>query len=228
MSDKDNLSDLLRQAMTSRLADVRVAMPAAIVEYDFKTQKASVKPLINRRYADGRISEFPVINNVPVVFPRSGGASLTFPVVSGDTVLLLFCDRSIDAWTNSGGTVNQDDNRMHSLNDAVAIPGLIPFALGTKAKNNEDVLLTYAGAEIEITSDGQINMKSPVKVTVDSPEVRMTGNLRVKGDIYDLDDEYGTFNHIRQIYNIHTHPENDEGGPTDVPIQQLGVLGDTE
>jgi hypothetical protein len=220
MADKDNFTDLLAQAFRNRQAEMRVAMPAKVTSYDFKAQKATVKPLINRKYADGRIEEYPVINNVPMIFPRSGGASLTFPVKIGDTVLLVFSDRSIESWAENGGNVNPDDNRMHNINDAIAIPGLIPFVAGSAAKNNDDVLLTYAGAEISIQSDGKINMKSP-KVTIDAPEVYMTGELLVKGNISDLDNERGTFQLFRDIYNEHVHPENGNFGPTDDPNQKV-------
>lgn len=221
MSNGDNLTALLNQAIRNRMAELQTAMPAQIISYDFKTQKAAVQPTINRRYADGRVEPYPVINNVPVIFPRSGGASMTFPVTRGDTVLLVFSSRSIDTWTSRGGKVDQDDRRMHDINDAIAIPGLIPFSAGSKAKNNSDVLLTYAGSEVTLKQDGKAEIKS-AHVTIDSPETYMTGDLVVKQDIYDRDKEYGTFNRIRDIYNEHTHDENNDT-TTNQPNQQLGI-----
>lgn len=207
MSNGDNVTSLIMQAFRNRLAELQTCMPAQVVSYNFKKQMAVVQPTINRRYADGQIAKFPVINNVPVIFPRSGGASLTFPVRKGDTVLLVFASRSIDTWLNKGGIVNQDDNRMHSINDAIAIPGLMSFNLTSKAKNNTDVLLTYKGAEVEILENGQINLHSPVKVHIDTPEVYMTGDLVVKNDIYDRDRIYGSSNDHRIKYNTHLHDE---------------------
>lgn len=224
MSQGESLTDVLAKAIRNRLAELYTALPAEITSYDFRTQKASVKPTIRRRYADGRIEPYPVINNVPVIFPRAGGASLTFPVKPGDTVLLIFASRSLDTWANSGGTVDQDDNRMHDLNDAIAIPGLIPFSARSKAKNNDDVLLTYKGTEIEIKGNGNINMKAP-KVRIDSPEVRMTGDLIVEQDIFDQNTLYGSFGGFRNLYNIHTHNENDAApGPTEETNHPWGVV----
>lgn len=160
MGAGDNLTDVIARAIRNRLADLHTSMPAQIISYDFRTQKANVQPTINRRYADSRIEKYPPINNVPVIFPRSGGASLTFPVKPGDPVLLIFCGRSLDGWLNRGGIVDQDDNRMHSLNDAVAIPGLLPFPTGSLARNNEDALLTYGNADVEIKQDSQINVRN--------------------------------------------------------------------
>lgn len=137
MSQKDNLSNVLEQAIRNRLAELQTAAPGQVVSYDYKTQKASVQPTINRKYKDGQVSPYPVINNVPVIFPRSGGASMTFPVKPGDTVLLVFAARSIDDWLQRGGKVDQSDTRMHSINDAIAIPGLLPLAPAVKQKTTK-------------------------------------------------------------------------------------------
>lgn len=251
MGSTENLSDVIRQVVLNRQTELMTALPAEIVSYDFRTQKASVKPVINRKFADGKIQPYPIINNVPVIFTRSGGASMTFPVKTGDTVLLVFMARSIDTWVTNGGTVDQDDNRLHDLNDAVAIPGLISFATGSKAKNNDDVYLTYAGSEVIIRSNGEIIVQSPISVTIDTPETIMTGNATINGniqvdgngnvdgnmgvggdlavggdvdlggDLRDIGNASGSLDSFRAIYNFHTHPENDNGGPTDDPNQKV-------
>lgn len=228
----DNLTDVLGRAIRNRMAELNTAMPAQIVSYDYRTQKAQVKPTVNRLFADGKTQAYPVINNVPVIFPRSGGASMTFPVKPGDTVLLIFASRSVDAWINQGGTVDQNDTRMHSLNDAIAIPGLIPFPTGSMAKNNEDVLIKYGEAEIEIKQDSQINMKSPIKVYIDAPLLECSNDIKAgndiyagnditaKNDLYDEDREFGSYGSHRQKYNDHQHRENGVDELTDNPEDQ--------
>lgn len=90
------------------------------------------------------------------------------------------------------------------------------------------MLVTYKQAEIEIKPDSQINMHSPLRIKMDTPEVRMTGNLVVEQDIYDQDTEYGSFGAFRTLYNTHTHDENDNApAPTDVTNHPWGAgLGD--
>ncbi len=218
MSKKDNLTNVLEQAIRNRMAELQTCAPGEIISYDYKTQKASVQPTINRRYKDGEVSPYPVINNVPVIFPRSGGASMTFPVKRGDTVMLCFAARSLDEWLKRGGKVDQSDTRMHSLNDAIAVPGLLPFATGSMAKNNDDVLLTYAGNEVTLKKNGRMDLKSAY-VTIDSPEVYMTGDLVVREDIFDRDREFGSNNDQRDKYNNHRHDENNDT-TTDPPQNQ--------
>ena len=65
-----------------------------------------------------------MIYNVPVLFPRSRKAAVTFPLEKGDTVLLVFAERSLDEWIEKGGNkVSPEDPRRHDMSDAIAIPG---------------------------------------------------------------------------------------------------------
>ncbi|WP_284703877.1 Gp138 family membrane-puncturing spike protein, partial [Escherichia coli] len=47
----------------------------------------------------------------------------TFPVKEGDECLVIFADRCIDFWWQSGGVQEPVDGRMHDLSDAFCIVG---------------------------------------------------------------------------------------------------------
>ena len=170
MSAPISLCDAIRQACLYHQNNMHVALPAEIISYDFQKQKASVQPLLNKAWADLKPNDppavMPVLANVPVIFPRSGGASLTFPVTAGDTCLLVFIERSTDLWLSEGGQVTPDDPRKFDLSDAVAIMGLFPFVENSQADNNNDVLLTYAGSNIRIQKNGDIQIKTSNKVAI--------------------------------------------------------------
>lgn len=166
MSSPVTLTDAIRQAILYQLNNVNTALPASIIDYDYTLQKASVQPLLNKVWTDGTSTPYPVLNNVPVIFPRAGGASLTFPVVQGDTCLLLFIQRSTDLWLTQGGQVNPDDPRKFDLSDAVAIMGLFPFTETSASTNNTDVLLSYAGSSIRIAANGDITINTAGKVAI--------------------------------------------------------------
>lgn len=93
------------------------------------------------------------------------------------------------------------------------------------AEAGEAALYT-SKARITIKANGDIEVVSPGKVSVTAPELVDidTPLLRCSGDILD---NYGTGNAstmrgMREVYDIHTHPENDEGGPTSPPNQPMG------
>lgn len=158
----------MRQAVLFQLYDVHTALPGTIISYDSTLQKATIHPSLKKSYLDGTTQEMPILNNVPVIFPRAGGASLTFPVVQGDTCLLLFIERSIDLWKSVGGVVAPDDPRKFDLSDAVAIMGLMPFSENSLSENNEDVLLTYKNSNIRIKSSGEIQIETAGKIAIGS------------------------------------------------------------
>jgi hypothetical protein len=133
VSRSPTAAEVLRLAISGALENVHVALPGRIEEWDPAQQKASVKPLVKRLIAaeDGEeiLEELPVLTDVPVLFPRSSEFFLSLPLAPGDFVLLVFCERSIDAWTaGSGDDTDPNDFRRHDLSDAVALPGFYPFA----------------------------------------------------------------------------------------------------
>jgi phage gp45-like len=70
--------------------------------------------------------------------------------------------------------------------------------------------------DIEINAAAAVTLKSPVEVVIDAPL------LRVTGDILDQSSSAGkTMAAMRQTYNTHTHPENDNGGPTNAPNEKM-------
>jgi hypothetical protein len=162
------MSDAVRQAILYQLGNVHTSLPGAIVSYDYTLQKASIQPLLNKSWADGTFTPMPILENVPVIFPRAGGASLTFPVDVGDTCLLVFIERSIDLWLTVGGQVTPDDNRKFNISDAIAIPGLFPFSETSDATNNSDVLLTFNGSSFRIKANGDIVIQTSSKVAIGS------------------------------------------------------------
>jgi hypothetical protein len=155
------LSELIRKAMEARLADVRVALPGRIENYDVEAQTADVKPLIKQvtDAEDGKIVEsLPVIPAVPVCQPRSGGFCVSLPIAKGDTGLLIVCDRSIDQWHKLGGEVDPRDMRMHSLNGAVFYPGLTDSTRPLASASAEDLVIgdDDGDALLTLKDDGSI------------------------------------------------------------------------
>ena len=127
MSVTPTLAQAFDTFVQKRVRGVMTSCPGRIESYDVAKQKASVQPLIELEYTgpDGsrKTERLPVIQGVPVMF---GG--MTYPLSKGDTVLITFCQSSIDKWLVTGGIVDPLDDRHHDINDAVCFPGLRPFS----------------------------------------------------------------------------------------------------
>ncbi|MBH2876099.1 translation initiation factor IF-2 [Serratia marcescens] len=102
-------------------------MPGIIQSFDAGAVTATIQPAVKAsvRQSDGALSSvaLPLLVDVPVVFPRGGGVTLTVPVTAGDECLVVFADRCIDYWWQNGGVQEPVDQRQHHLADAFALVG---------------------------------------------------------------------------------------------------------
>lgn len=111
----------------SILSVLRVSMPGIVQSFNPDTVTAVVQPAIKGYEPDSngvnQSTTLPLLVDVPVVFPRGGGCTLTFPVKAGDECLVIFADRCIDFWWQNGGVQEPVDDRVHDLSDAFCIVG---------------------------------------------------------------------------------------------------------
>jgi len=145
-----DLSDVIRLAVSLAVAELHVSLPAKVVRVDLAKGQVDAKPVVKDVLNDAngnRIAlSVPVVTNVPLVFPGAGGMRITFPVAVGDTVLLVFSDRSLDSWAVQGGEVDPLDDRHHHLSDAIAIPGLRDFGHAWKGVDAGTMTIGKDGA----------------------------------------------------------------------------------
>lgn len=111
------------------LEDVHTCSWGSVVSYNRASQTAVIQLIQRHSYIDEngeRQTERPApLLDVPVMFPGSGPVSITWDINSGDVVLVLFAERSMDGWYHGGqADVDSGDDRRHSMSDAIAIPGL--------------------------------------------------------------------------------------------------------
>lgn len=130
VSDQTRSGDLAETFKSERETtknQIRVALPGIVQSFDPGAVTAVVQPAIRyvERDNDGnRITKnYPLLVDVPVVFPRGGGCTLTFPVKAGDECLVIFADRCIDFWWQSGGVQEPVDDRIHDLSDGFCFVG---------------------------------------------------------------------------------------------------------
>lgn len=150
MSTTPTLEQVLALAVSEQLGETHTAIPAVVESYDPAKQTITARPALKRKYADGSVVERPLIPNVPVAFPRGGGASMTFPLKKGDSVFLVFSMRSLDVWKSKGGVVDPQDPRRFNVTDAIAIPGVYPGNNPAPRASSSNLRIEIGDAEIEM------------------------------------------------------------------------------
>lgn len=151
-------SSVLKQALLSFGLDLQVSCPAIVLAYDYVSQTATVQPVFQKSYINGTTSTPPKVYGVPIGFLRAGNAFIHLPVQPGDTVQLVFSDRSLDKWKQNGSVGTPDDLRNHHLSDCWAYPGAYSLNNPAKVNNGNDLIISNAPLEIRIKPGGKIQI----------------------------------------------------------------------
>ncbi|HQT26280.1 MAG TPA: hypothetical protein PLK99_06745, partial [Burkholderiales bacterium] len=131
----------------------------------------------------------------------------------GDSVRLDFVDGSYQAALVGGRFFNNS-----------ARPPVVQAGQGA--------IIDKAGSYVKLNGDGTITLGAPTGITSTTPLLKQIGNLEVDGDVtvtqnivatLDISDQNGakgTMQHIRDNYDVHTHPDA-QGGTTGTPSNSL-------
>ncbi|GGA34063.1 Gp138 family membrane-puncturing spike protein [Hafnia psychrotolerans] len=185
VGDREHLDAALAKTIS---ANLRVAMPGIIQSFDPDAVTCVVQPAIAGAETDksGNIqsSPLPLLLDVPVVFQRGGGVTMTFPVKAGDECLVIISDRCIDFWWQSGGVQEPVDTRQHDLSDAFAIVG--PQSQAQKisgiSTNSAQMRSDDGSTYFELNPATQtINIVAPGGFNVTAPLSTFSAAVTVKG-----------------------------------------------
>lgn len=124
-------SRMARLALESTMLDLHVALPGAVRSYDAETQTAEIEigiqrvlPAESEDDAEDTPETLPILQSVPVAWPRGGGCFLHWPLAAGDTGLIVFAESDLNQWRASGGVVDPGIATRHGLSGGVFFPGL--------------------------------------------------------------------------------------------------------
>lgn len=181
-----------QKKLDSLSAQIRVAMPGIVKGVNLAAQTVTVQIALQGKISDDNgeaWTNMPLLQDVPIVWPRAGGFALTLPVKTGDECLVVFGDRCIDSWWQSGGVQKPMDERTHDLSDAFAVFGITSQprklanvqsdAIEIRTDSRSDYISLKNGAlNINIAGAITVNCNS---ATITSPSNTINGPLTVTG-----------------------------------------------
>lgn len=147
MKDKAKQTELLRSAFINMMKGVCTSIPGHILTFNPETQLAQVQVGIVRVDINDATFEVGPIIETPVYFP-GGEFCLEYQIDPGCEGDILFSQRCIDGWVQSGGIAANPIGRFHNMQDAMFLPGFrsIPNAL-PNFQNNGVRLRNRAGTQ---------------------------------------------------------------------------------
>ncbi|WP_405423537.1 Gp138 family membrane-puncturing spike protein [Pantoea stewartii] len=209
VGSSEHMSSQLYNTIFSML---RVSLPGIVQSFDPATCTCTIQPAIAGQGVDenGQIQSapLPMLTDVPVIFPRGGGCTITFPVKAGDECLVVFSDRCIDFWWQNGGVQEPVDPRQHDLSDAFAIVG--PQSQAQKisgiSTTSVQVRTDDGSSFIELMQGGNVNITTPL--------LTVNGNVQVNGTVTSTGDQVAKG--ISQTGHVHSGVQSGSsqtGGP---------------
>ena len=203
MSDREgSLQEVLVAAFQNQMSNVNTAIPCIVVAVRDSLNGAMVdiQPTVNQRFKDGEVKERPVVLGVPVAFPVSSTAGLTFPIKVGTTGIAVFSMRNLDAWKNSSGRPTTPLNfAKFDKGDAMFIPGIQPpgESINNPSKrtwphSTEDVVLvnnigTANECEVRLKASGDIVINTNQNVEVNCKNANVTATQDITLACVNLD-----------------------------------------
>lgn len=174
------------------LEGMYTALPGKVVSYSPKTCRASVVPAVSKRMADGSSLAPPTIEDVPVSWPVTMGGKcfMSAPMQAGDSVLLVFSQRSIEHW-KSGSSQAPSDPRWHDMSDCFAIPTSDHRSINTDGKS---LALKYGPTEFMVYEDSRIVINGNI---IHNGDYTHDGNMKRTGDTTHTGEDVHTGNITR-------------------------------
>jgi hypothetical protein len=153
MSDLESLdfSNTLPLVIRSLVGKIHTSTVGVVETFDGLTQRAQIRPLVNRVIGDKSLPYQP-IDEVPVCFFGSNVSGFYTELKKGDLGLLVFSERSIDEAIASGVPSTPVDNRQFSLSDGVFIPGPLRKE-NLRKRENTAVTEMYNGASAVVLTE---------------------------------------------------------------------------
>lgn len=225
------------------MLDLRVAMPGRVTGISADPPSVSVQPMVDQLLSDGSHEPYPELPDIPLFTLCGGPYVCTMPVAVGDPCLVIFGDRCIDSWFESGTQDAPADYRMHDLSDAFALVGFrtrvsaIPNYSLTSAElrnmsGSQRVTLSPDGSIVNATGSGSTMLTSAGAFIINAPAgIILNGNTHIIGNLASEAGNggvgYAVFANIMRAldfqtpavpsHNGHTHA-NPEGGNVGFPF----------
>lgn len=156
-----SLTEYAKRTFFEMMKDVATSIPGHVLAFDPATQLAQIQIGIVRKDVNGVEFEPSPLIEVPIYF-MGGDFSVEYQIDVGNEGFILFSQRCIDGWMNTGGVANNPVLRFHDMSDAVFFPGIRsqPNVI-SDFENNGIRLRNKTGAHyVWLKNDGTIELKN--------------------------------------------------------------------
>lgn len=177
MAIEKTIVDALQDLIDYRFLTLSTIIPARVTSVNYKDNHLNAIPLIKTKLSDNSQKESPELYHVPIFILSAGGGSvrITLPVKVGDTVLILYSQRSLGNFYLSDGkeVVDAESSTTHGSYPILALPGLFTPTTAVPI-DSSNLVVENGSTKLTVAPSGDI--------TADCPTFVVNGNMEVNGD----------------------------------------------
>jgi hypothetical protein len=222
MSISKTLTNLLKRSFVEMMKDVGTSIPGHFLAFDADTQLAQIQIGVVRIDVNGKKFTPPPLIECPVAFLGGSQYFIEHQIDPGDECLIIFSQRCIDGWVNTGGVADNPILRFHDFSDAAILPGLRsqPNKIND-FQNNGIRLRNKAGDKyIWLKNDDNIHIKGDIihdgnqttTGTINADTKITTPIVTASSSVTAAGDELANHNHGAGTYNIGGTPVTGTSG----------------
>jgi len=179
-----SLTDSLDFYRTKIFQQINTLTLGKVLGVDLATKRLEVQPLINGVDTNNAPIIPPIIYDVPFGTIRGGSAGIITEYQVGDTVIIGFCQRQIDATKATMGPSTPTLYRYFSLQDAVVLSHWSNTDPTIFIELSSAGITVQAGAQpVAITSTGNVTVNAQ-HATINATNIDLNGTLSINGKPY--------------------------------------------
>lgn len=200
---QSSLSGVMKTAFSELMKNVSTSVPGHVLGFDPDPQTAQIQIGVVSVDVNGKTFTPPPLIECPVYFPGGSQWMIEYQIDPGDEGWVLFSQRCIDAWMQTGGVAQNPIMRLHDESDGCFFPGFRPAAKSISGFNNDGIRLRDASGENYV-------WLSAAGVTIKAANL----NVDVGSGTVNFNSSSTTHNGVK-IGDSHTHPQGvDSSGDT--------------
>ncbi|BAN16850.1 baseplate spike [Edwardsiella phage PEi21] len=167
---------LFQHSFIEAMKDVYTSVPGHIIAFDAKSQRAQVQTGVQRVDINGVSFDVPPVIDVPVSIYGSADFIVEVEINPGCEGMILFSQRCIDGWKQTGGSATNPLTRFHSMQDAMFVPGIRSLAGAISGYSNDGIRLRdkTGGNHVWLRRDGTIVSSNGKSTITQKPDGSVT------------------------------------------------------
>lgn len=179
--DFNSVMELSQDSIMSRLNCHNIGK---ILEFNPETQMCTVELMQIKQFNNQYLTPAP-ITQVPLFIYGANGGHITLPDPTGSICILLFMDRDISSFLETGEQYEPYTTAMHDFSDCIALTTFKTLANPITDYDTESITLSYFNSNVKVKdsisaeAQNDIHLTSITKIILDAPEIETTGNLSV-------------------------------------------------